>query len=216
MSLKKTPITPAQLRRLADDIKALPNQPEGDHPTDEELVAYAMESSELDSDKMRTMDAHFASCEKCAAEIQRLLDVSEAWRGPAGKARLASLSQRIRSTVRTKVMPPAASLAALAGAQTIRYPAALPMAAGAPLNLPLERSHVVITDDSDLNLHVAVSSYEVLLEGTRVIVEPFGVSFVLEAVPPDQVGGEVTIPREARVTLPKGTQVSLRFERGGA
>ena len=99
--MKRKPIraTGAQIDRLLGDVKAVPAGPIGEHLTDDQFVAYSMDPPELSAEATAAIDAHLSSCEACAAQMEHLLTVSEAWRGPAGQQRLASLPKSTRQSL---------------------------------------------------------------------------------------------------------------------
>jgi hypothetical protein len=213
MTTRNLRATPRQIGRLADAIRSVPSQLVGDHPSEDQFIGYSMDPPELSDAIIAKMDAHFSSCDDCAGRMEHLLEVSDAWRGEAGQRRLANLSLQIRS--RAESFGALHALIGLANCAPFGpYRAALSAAAAAPLRVPdpSNRGAIIIRDDADFNLHVAVSMLEPVLSGTRITVDPFGASLVLQEAAPDEVAGEVLIPKSARERLPKGAVVELRID----
>lgn len=90
-------VTSGQLDRLIADIRALPSEPVGEHLMDDEFIDYTMEA--LAPPEFARLDTHLASCPECAAEMERLMEASEVWRGAQGGQRLARLRERALATV---------------------------------------------------------------------------------------------------------------------
>jgi len=188
MTTKKIRATLFQIRRLLDEVHTLPSEPVGDHLTAAQRTAYSSDPSALSERERSTVESHLSSCDECLDLMERLFD---------------------RRSFHGAVVRLGDWLLGLP-----KYPAALPDAAAAPLESesPAQSDHVFIGDDAEQNLRVVVSSFDDRLLGAHIRVEPFGRSFVLEQVAPDQVGGEVIVPRAERTGLPLDATVHLRIE----
>jgi hypothetical protein len=188
MTTRRIRATPLQIHRLLDEVQALSGDPIGGHLTGAQHTAYSVDPSALNERERSTVESHLSSCDECLDLMERLFDRKSSY---GAVVRLADW---------------------LLGLPT--YPAALPDAAAAPLESesPAQSDHVFIGDDAEQNLRVVVSSFDDRLLGARIRVEPFGRSFVLEQVAPDQIGGEVVVPRAQRTGLPLDAIVRLAIE----
>ena len=211
MTARKTPATARQIDRLLHDATTLPDGPAGDHLTDEEFVACSMDPRDVSGPALARIDAHLESCDECAGQMEHLLAVSEAWRGPAGATRLADLADQLRRSF-VRNTSGTVRLNALLG--SLRPAAAFVLAAAGSLDAGSQDTldHVSIADDEDGNLRIGVSSFDVALEGTRVVIDPFNASLTLQRIGTDQVGGEVLIRRSDRAGLPPDAVVTLRVD----
>jgi hypothetical protein len=222
MSAKKLPIKASELGRLAKDLEEAPSKPSGQHLPEEHMVAYSIDPAQLSPEERSRFEFHLASCDECGAAMEHLLDVSEAWQGAAGEARLARLSERILAgsgaTSGSGVRGGAGAIrnafdelwALVDQANDGHFHAGLTAAAGAPLTVDARRGHVTMHDVAGSALRVGVSFLDAGLAGTRILVEPFGETLVLGPVAPDEVAGEIIIARSARTGLPTGSVVRLR------
>jgi hypothetical protein len=225
---RKVRATVGQLRRLIEDARGVPPAATGAHLSDDQFVAYSMDPPDLGPEVLAIVEQHLRSCAECADRAELLLSVSEAWRGPAGEQRLAEVSRRIAEGFAEAQRPAAAAAVARAAVakavdrvsdwfrQLPQPAAALGAVAGAALECesPAGVDHLSVSTDNDGNLQVAVSSYDLALEGQRVVVEPFGESVTFERVVPDQVGGDAVIPRSARAKVAPGATLGFRIDRG--
>ena len=220
MTGKLVTSTARHARQLIEDIRAVPQETFGEHLTDDQFVSYSMDPPELESEMLLQVEQHLTACTECAGRMEHLLSVSEAWRGPEGEKRLARVSQRIRdrfvgasSTVADAAVGSVARLADWLR-QLPQYPAALGALAGASVaeRSPAESEHLRIREDGEGNLQIRISSYDLSLAGTRVVVEPFDQLLTLGQVAPDQVGAAAVIPSAARSNLAPGTVVRWRVE----
>jgi anti-sigma factor RsiW len=211
MTARKTPATARQIDRLLHDAATMPDVPAGDHLTDEEFVAYSMDPRDVSGPAIARIDAHLESCDECAAQMEHLLAVSEAWRGPAGATRLTDLAEQLR---RSFVTSTAGTVRLTSLLQALRPAAAFVAAAAGSLDAASQDKvdHVSIADDEDGNLRIGVSSFDVALEGTRVMIDPFNASLTLQRIGADQVGGEVLIRHSDRAGLPPDAVVTLRVD----
>lgn len=64
--------TQAQLERLLADIRAIPDQPVGDHLTEEQFIGYAVDS--LTAEEQSVVETHVISCDDCAEQMERLCE----------------------------------------------------------------------------------------------------------------------------------------------
>jgi hypothetical protein len=199
MTMKKVPATPRQIDRLFAEVSAVPRELVGAHLTDDQFLGYSMNPPLLGEREMSEANAHLASCDECLGHMEHLFEIAEALpqtqQAQAGRAR---------------------SVDKLAGwlRDLPSCPAALPVAAASVLEhtSPDGSEHILIADDGEQNLRVVVSSYDEGLQGARMFIEPFGSSIVFERVAPDQVGGEVVIPRSERLGLPMEATVRLSLK----
>jgi hypothetical protein len=93
MKTRKIKVTTKQLDRVIEDVRALPDEPIGDHLTDDDFIGYDMGT--LTAEEVKQVDAHLASCSDCAMEMERLMEAWQVWRGEQGKQRLAALRKRL-------------------------------------------------------------------------------------------------------------------------
>jgi hypothetical protein len=91
------PPTSTQLSRLMGDVQNQASVPVGAHLDDDALVDYSMQA--ISAEDVARMDEHLASCEQCSVRMAHLADISEAWRGATGDARLEALSARVRHAI---------------------------------------------------------------------------------------------------------------------
>lgn len=199
MTTKRVPATPRQIDRLLDEVTAAPGEPLGDHLTDEQLLEYS--TSPLGHRGLPEADAHLSSCDECLAHIEELLEIAEAV--PRRRESPAARSLTLTRLSRWLYGLP-------------RYPAALSDAAASSLEhaSPDGSWHIVIVDDGEQNLRIAVRLSSMELLGERIRIEPFGSSIVLEQVSPAQVGGEVLVPRSKRSDVPMGATVRFSLMAG--
>jgi hypothetical protein len=94
MTGKEQPPGDAELRRLLADVRAVASQAVGSHLIDDEAVRYV--AGAMPREQAAAVERHVASCDRCAIEIERLLDIGEAWQGRAGEARLERLRVLLR------------------------------------------------------------------------------------------------------------------------
>lgn len=92
MSLHKMRITSKQVDRLLADVRALPEEPAGEHLSDDEFTLYAM--AMLTPEATSKAEAHLGSCPNCAAETERLLEASRFWESEKGAWHLSELANR--------------------------------------------------------------------------------------------------------------------------
>ncbi len=97
MTIPKVSATPHQAARLLADVSTVPSEVVGGHLTDDDFVCYSLDPPRLSKEETERLDAHLKSCDSCADQMERLLDIAREWRGEAGAARLEQLSQRIRA-----------------------------------------------------------------------------------------------------------------------
>ena len=222
MTAKLVKSTARHARQLIEDIRAVQQEAVGEHLTDDQFVSYSMDPPELEPEMLLEVEQHLTSCTECAGRMEHLLSVSEAWRGPEGEMRLARVSKRIRDRF-VGASSPVANVAAAVGSiarladwlrQLPQYPAALGALAGASVaeRSPAESEHLLIREDGEGNLQIRISSYDLSLAGTFVVVEPFDQLLTLGQVAPDQVGAAAVIPYAARINLAPGTVVRWRVE----
>ena len=189
--------TPDRITRLIAEANAVSGEPAGAHLGDEQFVQYAADPPLLSDADTLAVEAHLETCDECLAQLEEFIDALASWNGHVVDSSTEGGSAVVRLSDWLRDLP--------------RYPAALPAAAAAPLEResPAATDHVFIGDDGAQNLRIIVSSYNEALLGARVSVEPFGVSFVLERVAPDQVGGKVVIPKSERARHPLDAVVRL-------
>jgi hypothetical protein len=209
MTIKKVEITKHQTDRLMGDLGAIPPQPIGNHLTDDEFVEYSM--SALNEQDNARVEAHMSSCDECAAQMERLFEVAQKWSGTGGGQRVAALSKQIvanaSATAKQPVGPtPAfrAACAAFSGGG-----AGLALAAGTSSSHHTPDCDVVGSIDAHGNLVIRVSSFDQSNAGVKIRVKPFGKTFHLEQVAPDQVGGEVQISAAEREKFPAAIPVEV-------
>lgn len=201
-------------QRLMGDLRGLPAEPVGPHLADDEFVDYATGGPAAEASGR--MEAHLASCARCAAEVERLLVASEAWRRAEGQRRLAE--QRRRALGAT---PLRERLAGLLGGVVLSASVALesPQAAfAAPLRSPTDGQtedgllRWRLVPDEAGNLIVRLGSHALELEHARLRLSAGGWQrdVVLRRVTPDQVGAEAVITREERAGLTG--EAALRVE----
>jgi hypothetical protein len=88
------PLTAAHLDALRSELDRTPATPAGDHLTDEEIVACALdEFAGLDRPRC---EAHVASCADCAEAVEHVAGDLDAWLGYEGARRRADVTARVR------------------------------------------------------------------------------------------------------------------------
>lgn len=217
MKARKIQVTPEKVDELIALFRGLPTRPVGDHLTDDEFIAYAMGT--LPADEVARLDVHLDSCLECAAEVERLQEAVAFWDSPEGRQRLVSLRERVLK----KLTQPAPSLwerLAAALQNLVLFPNAGLAGAPAwaatcirPQDGQTEDGALRwrIVEDEEGNLVVRFGSHHLELEGLRVLLRAgdWTAEAVLTRVAPDQVGAEVTIPREERERWPTGADLRI-------
>jgi hypothetical protein len=220
----RTQPTPAQMDRLLNDLRKMQKGPIGDHLTDEEFTGYVLE--ELAADQTERIDAHLSTCDACAAEAERLFEVSAAWMGVQGAIRMAALRQRIKAQMLAahleealdelfkRLFPrfPVPQSAVSAASVTGRFVAKGQSEDGQVKWFieedPDRRDLVIRLSTSDLDLEdVRLYLMLVDLQSNAVLWQG---SAILKKVLSNQLGAEVIMPRADRVEMPEKT--ALRVE----
>lgn len=83
----------AQIASLLEKIRALPDQPRGEHLSDDEFIDYCR--NKLNSGDEQRVHDHLASCSFCLDEIQRLVQAFDNWQTEKGKQRLDAMTERL-------------------------------------------------------------------------------------------------------------------------
>jgi hypothetical protein len=212
MTPRKVPANWHQVKRLLDDVGAglVPDPPAGDHLTDDDFVAYVTELPTLDAAALARIEGHLEGCAECAAEMDHVAGVAEAWGGPSGTARVEALASKLQSAY-VRTMPALERLRALLG--SVRPAAAFVTAAAGSHEAESEGAidHIHVSEDQQGNLRVAISSFDVGLAGTRILIDPFAATVTLERVGNEQVGGEIVIERASRTGLAAGAVLTFRI-----
>jgi hypothetical protein len=212
MTPRKVPANWHQVKRLLEDVGAgaVPDPPAGDHLTDEDVVAYVTEPQTLDAPALARIEGHLEGCAECAGEMERVAGVAEAWVGPSGTARVEALASKLQSAY-VRTIPPLDRLRALLG--SVRPAAAFVPAAAGSHEAESEGAidHIHVSEDEQGNLRVALSSFDLGLAGTRILIDPFAAAVTLEPVGADQVGGEVVIEHTSRTGLAPDAVLTFRI-----
>lgn len=74
MRIPRIDVTRENLARLLEDLKDLPAEPESEHLSDEQFAGYATRS--LLPEEHRRAHVHLASCPRCLAQVEQLLEVA--------------------------------------------------------------------------------------------------------------------------------------------
>jgi hypothetical protein len=92
METLKIRITSKEFEELIAMLRNLPDEPVGEHLSDDEFISYVMQ--ELPDPDLERIDEHLDSCPECTAEMERLLEIYELWRKDPDRQRLLALKQQ--------------------------------------------------------------------------------------------------------------------------
>jgi hypothetical protein len=216
MKSRRIPVTAKKVDELMALFRALPTEPVGEHLSDDELIGCAMGT--LPAEQVAHLGVHLDSCLDCAAEVERLLEAAEAWRGEEGKQRLAALRERL---VRQPALHERLVQALQEAIENWRNTFSRPQPAWAALTDEEEgrriwswqsqdgllRGHAVLESSGQLTFRFV--SLELGLEGQRFALRLGDLrrEVVLRRVSETEVGARVVIPAHERPADP--TDISL-------
>jgi hypothetical protein len=86
--------TDDQIRKLVEQLAAVPPTPQGPHVTDDEADAYA--AGALSPAREQEIDTHLASCADCTLRLATLFEHAQERLRPSAETRLDALEQRLR------------------------------------------------------------------------------------------------------------------------
>lgn len=226
MRIHKVKVTAKKVDELMALFRAMPDEPIGEHLSDDQLVSYTSEM--LTAEQVESLDAHLATCSQCSTEMEQLLETSEAWRGQKGEKRLDALRLRIKEQLSDATqtggslgLPPRKpSLIEQLGSVILwfnpLFRARSPAAAEAAT--PWEDGQTEdgtlrwrIVNDEEGNRIIRFGSNELTLDGVRwqLSAGDWQREFVWRQVAPDQVGAEIVVTHEEWKSMPRGTEMRV-------
>jgi len=209
----KIKVTKETIDRILRDVSAVPTAPIGDHFSEEDMLAYALSTGDLER-----LDTHLASCPECARKMEQLLEAAEATlasvsferpvgvvaEGPASTAMTpAELIQAFTEFLTDKLrLPRLATGVQFKGTGKPR------LAESADR---LFAACVVEEANGDLTVRFDARATE--LEGLSIVLEAGKWRQVvpLRKVASRETGAELLIRRQERLSLPAGGNVRVRL-----
>lgn len=222
MKNQKITITGKQFDHLLSEALTQYNEPEDSrHLSEDEFVLYISEN-ELTPEERGTIERHLVSCSECLIEMERLIEVTEAWRGPRGEQRLEKMGvemlHKIAVCLRSPNRPPLSPFSMYRGMMLLPDLALSGEQAGAAM-VAIEDQVMNgalrwrIFEDEARNLTVRFSFNDPALCGTRLmlIAGRWRRTITMTSVTPETVSAETEITRKEREQLRAGTPLRLDF-----
>ena len=100
-SLRQVRGVDSPITRLALDLEATSSFIEGNHLSEEQMVAYSI-GVIPDTDRRR-LDLHLATCSKCVDELEHLIEIDEFLEVSSMNTRLSSISNQALVTTKKKI-----------------------------------------------------------------------------------------------------------------
>ena len=208
--MNKIKLSLEQAATLLKGLQAQPGTIIGEHLSDEEFIAYEMET--LTPDEQTRIDTHLDSCEECSERMDLLVTAAEEWRTRDGRARLQQLRSRLlaqepgfwtrlQERLAALFLLPNVKLAPVLAHETTPWQGG--ELAGGALYWRVETR-----PNEDLRIHVG--SF-VLPAGTRVRVRAgdWQDEAELRPIASDQVGASVTLTAATRRAFPSDTPLQV-------
>jgi hypothetical protein len=187
-----------RIRRVLSRLR----RPTGSCLSDQVAIGYALDT--LSPAALARADTHLARCERCAAEMARLVEEGAAWQGAEGERRLAEFRLRVREAMRSRHAPLQVEIRNVAlSAEALDQPSLAAGQVGPIRYRGLE--------DRDRNLVLSFEAQGLNLIGRhlRLTAARFSRNVVLQQVGPDAVGADATISRVERAEWPVNTNLSI-------
>lgn len=235
MKTRKIKVEAKKVDELMALFRAMPDEPIGEHLSDDQLVSYTLEM--LTAEQVESLDAHLATCSQCSTEMEQLLETSEAWRGQKGEQRLDALRLHIQAELFDATLSDAMQTGGSPGLPP-RKPSLLEQLleqlgsvvlwsnplfrarspAAAEAAAPWEDGQTEdgtlrwrIVNDEEGNRIIRFGSNELTLDGVRwqLFAGDWQREFVWRQVAPDQVGAEIVVTHEEWKSMPRGTEMRV-------
>lgn len=222
MKNQKITITGKQFDHLLSEVLTHYDEPEDSrHLSEDEFVLYISEN-ELTPEERGTIERHLVSCSECLIEMERLIEVTEAWRGPRGEQRLEKMRvemlHKISVSLRSPNPPPLSPFSMYRGMMLLPDLALCGEQAGAAM-VAIDDQVMDgalrwrIVEDEARNLTVQFSFNDPALCGTRLmlIAGRWRRTITMTSATPETVSAETEITRKEREQLRACTPLRLDF-----
>jgi hypothetical protein len=222
MKKQRITITRRQFNHLLSEVLAQSDEPEvNKHLSEDDFVSYILENA-LTPEESRQVERHLISCSECLVEMERLIEVTEAWRGPGGEQRLekmrAEILHKISASLQSPDSPSASPFSMYRGMILLPDLAIYGERVGGALVATEEQVmdgalRWRIVEDEARNLIVQFSSNDTALSGMKLILIAgrWRRIITMVSVGPEYVSAQTEITRKEREQVRADTPLRLDF-----